>query len=58
MHSGLEGIPAESREYLADLFIVLSRGMTPQVAQAELDRFILNPPILFVPSCRGVRLMI
>jgi hypothetical protein len=43
--SRLEGIPAEAREWLADLFIVLSRGMTkegagPQVVQAELDRFI------------------
>jgi hypothetical protein len=41
----LEGIPAEAREWLADLFIVLSRGMTkegagPKVVQAELDRFI------------------
>lgn len=41
----LEGIPAECRESLADLFIVLRRGMTkegcgPQVVQAELDRFI------------------
>jgi hypothetical protein len=41
----LEGIPAEAREWLADLFIVLRRGMTkegagPQVVQAELDRFI------------------
>jgi hypothetical protein len=41
----LEGISAESREWLADLFIVLRRGMTKegagsQVVQAELDRFI------------------
>jgi hypothetical protein len=41
----LEGIPEEAREWLADLFIVLSRGMTkagagPQVVKAELDRFI------------------
>jgi hypothetical protein len=41
----LEGISAEGRESLADLFIVLRRGMTkegagPQVVQAELDRFI------------------
>ena len=41
----LEGIPAEAREWLADLFIVLHRGMTkegagPQVVQAELERFI------------------
>jgi hypothetical protein len=41
----LEGIPAEARESLADVFIVLSRGMTkegagPQVVKAELDRFI------------------
>jgi hypothetical protein len=41
----LEGIPEEAREWLADLFIVLRRGMTkegagPQVVQAELDRFI------------------
>jgi hypothetical protein len=41
----LEGISGESREWLADLFIVLRRGMTkegagPQVVQAELDRFI------------------
>lgn len=41
----LEEIPEESREWLADLFIVLRRGMTkegagPQVVQAELDRFI------------------
>ena len=41
----LEGVPAEARESLADLFIVLSRGMTkegygPEVVKAELDRFI------------------
>lgn len=41
----LEGVPEEAREWLADLFIVLRRGMTkegagPQVVQAELDRFI------------------
>lgn len=41
----IEGIPAEAREWIADLFIVLRRGMTkegagPQVVQAELDRFI------------------
>jgi hypothetical protein len=41
----LEGIPAEAREPLADVFIVLSRGMTkegagPEVVKAELDRFI------------------
>ena len=41
----LEGIPAEAREWLADLFIVLRRGITkegagPQVVKAELDRFI------------------
>ena len=41
----LEGISADSREALADLFIVLRRGMTkegagPQVVLAELDRFI------------------
>ena len=41
----LESIPAEAREDLADLFIVLRRGFTkegcgPQVVQAELDRFI------------------
>jgi hypothetical protein len=41
----IEGIPAEAREWLADLFIVLSRGFTkegagPQVVKAELDRFI------------------
>jgi hypothetical protein len=41
----LEGIPAEARESLADVFIVLSRGMTkegagPEVVKAELDRFI------------------
>jgi hypothetical protein len=41
----LEGIPAECRESLADVFIVLSRGMTkegcgPEVVKAELDRFI------------------
>lgn len=41
----LEGIPEEAREWLADLFIVLRRGMTkegagPLVVQAELDRFI------------------
>jgi hypothetical protein len=41
----IEGIPEEAREWLADLFIVLRRGMTkegagPQVVQAELDRFI------------------
>ncbi len=43
--SRLEGITAEGREDLADLFIVLRRGFTkegcgPQVVQAELDRFI------------------
>jgi len=41
----IEGIPAEARESLADVFIVLSRGMTkegcgPEVVKAELDRFI------------------
>jgi|SRR5215213_622874 len=41
----LEGISEEAREWLGDLFIVLSRGMTkegcgPQVVKAELDRFI------------------
>jgi hypothetical protein len=41
----IEGLPAEAREWLADLFIVLSRGMTkggagPEVVKAELDRFI------------------
>src|SRR5215213_8415032 len=41
----LEEITEEGREWLADLFIVLSRGMTkegagPQVVKAELDRFI------------------
>ncbi len=41
----LEGISEEAREWLADLFIVLRRGMTkegagPQVVHAELDRFI------------------
>ena len=41
----LESIPAEAREDLADLFIVLRRGFTkegcgPLVVQAELDRFI------------------
>jgi len=41
----IEGIPGEAREWLADLFIVLRRGMTkegagPLVVQAELDRFI------------------
>ena len=41
----LEGISDESREWLADLFIVLRRGMTkegagPQVVIAELDRLI------------------
>jgi hypothetical protein len=41
----LEGIPPEARESLADVFIVLSRGMTkegcgPEVVKAELDRFI------------------
>lgn len=41
----LEGIPAKCREALADLFIILRRGMTkegrgPQVVQAELGRFI------------------
>jgi len=41
----IEGIPEEAREWLADLFIVLRRGMTkegagPLVVQAELDRFI------------------
>src|SRR5215470_16087661 len=41
----LEGVPDEAREWLADLFIILRRGMTkegcgPLVVQAELDRFI------------------
>lgn len=41
----IEGVPAEAREALADLFIVLRRGFTkegcgPLVVQAELDRFI------------------
>jgi hypothetical protein len=41
----IEGVPAEAREWLADLFIVLRRGMTeedhgPLAVQAELDRFI------------------
>jgi hypothetical protein len=41
----IEGIPAEAREWLADLFIVLSRGFTkegagPEVVKAEIDRFI------------------
>ena len=41
----IEGVPEEAREALADLLIVLRRGMTkegagPQVVQAELDRFI------------------
>jgi hypothetical protein len=41
----LEGIPAEARESLADVFIVLSRGMTkegcgPEIVKVELDRFI------------------
>ena len=41
----IEGIPEESRDWLADLFILLRRGMTkegagPLVVQAELDRFI------------------
>jgi hypothetical protein len=41
----LEGITAEAREDLADLFIVLRRGMRKegcgwQVVEAELDRFI------------------
>ncbi len=41
----LEGISAESREALADLFIVLRRGMRKegcgwQVVEAELNRFI------------------
>jgi len=41
----IEGISQEAREWLADLFIVLSRGFTkegagPQVVKAELDRFI------------------
>ena len=41
----LETVPADGREALADLFIILRRGMTkegcgPQVVQAELDRFI------------------
>ncbi len=41
----LEGISAESREALADLLIVLRRGMRKegcgwQVVEAELDRFI------------------
>jgi hypothetical protein len=41
----LAKIPADAREALADLFIVLRRGMTkegagPLVVQAELDRFI------------------
>jgi hypothetical protein len=41
----IEGVPEEAREALADLLIVLRRGMTkegcgPLVVQAELDRFI------------------
>jgi hypothetical protein len=41
----LEGIPAEAHEAVAEIFIVLSRGMTkegagPEVVQAELGRFI------------------
>ncbi len=41
----LEGLSEESREALADLFIVLRRGMRKegcgwQVVEAELDRFI------------------
>jgi hypothetical protein len=41
----LREFPEEARESLADLLIVLRRGMKeegcgPQVAQAELDRFI------------------
>lgn len=41
----IEGVPKEAREALADLLIVLRRGMTkegcgPPVVQAELDRFI------------------
>ena len=41
----LEGLSAESREALADLLIVLRRGMRKegcgwQVVEAELDRFI------------------
>jgi hypothetical protein len=41
----IEGVPEEAREALADLLIILRRGMTkegcgPLVVQAELDRFI------------------
>jgi len=41
----IEGVPEEARESLADLLILLRRGMTkegcgPLVVQAELDRFI------------------
>lgn len=41
----IEGIMGEALEWLADLLIVLRRGMTkegcgPLVVQAELDRFI------------------
>jgi hypothetical protein len=41
----VEGIAGEALEWIADLFIVLRRGMTkegcgPLVVQAELDRFI------------------
>jgi hypothetical protein len=41
----IEGVPEEAREWLADLFIVLSRGFTkegagPEVVKAEIDRFI------------------
>lgn len=41
----IEGISEEARESIADLLIVLRRGMTkegcgPLVVQAELDRFI------------------
>jgi hypothetical protein len=39
----IEGVPEEALEWLADLLIVLRRGMTkegcgPLVVQAELDR--------------------
>src|SRR5438105_9632212 len=41
----IEGVSGEALEWLADLLIVLRRGMTkegcgPLVVQAELDRFI------------------
>src|ERR1700742_3565585 len=41
----IDGVPSESLESLADLFIVLRRGFTkegcgPLVVQAEVDRFI------------------